>query len=119
MTRARARARGAADPFAVPSVVVVYLREPPAKLWGVLRSLDLNGAALEGVDLRSFDDWLSGVAAREIGPGDCSLAFYPMARIEKILLDRGSEASPSLGDQFRARVGVGIVQFLSKGARRR
>ena len=42
--------------------VLLYLREPQEKLWGVLRRLDPSGVALEGIDLASFDDWVAPVS---------------------------------------------------------
>ena len=99
-------------PFAAGSAVVVYLREPLAKFWGVVRSIDQTGVVVEGVDLRSFDEFVRGAASGEISPHDVTMAFYPLPRVEKILLDRGSESAPSLVDQFRARVGFGLAEFL-------
>jgi len=100
--------------FAAGSVVVLYLLDPPGKVWGVLRSLDATGVAVEGIDLRSFDETLRGLLAGEIQAHDLSLAFYPLSRVEKILLDRGTEAAPSLEDQFRKRVGMSLAEFLSR-----
>lgn len=100
--------------FAPGTVVVAYLSEPRAKIWGVLRTLDGTGITIEGIDLRSFEECLRGVAAKEIHPADISLAFYPIARVEKILVDRGSDDVPSLEEQFTSRVGVGLVEFLSR-----
>jgi len=99
--------------FLPGTVVVVYLLEPRGKMWGVLRSLDSTGLTIEGIDLRSFDECLRGVAAKEIHPADISLAFYPIGRVEKILVDRGSDDVPSLEVQFTARVGVGLAEFLT------
>jgi hypothetical protein len=107
---------GSKSAFSAGSVVVLYLREPPGKIWGVIRSLDATGASVEGVDLRSFEEFLRGVASKEIGPHDLSLAFYPLLRVDKILLDRGSDNAPSLQDQFRARVGMDLIRFLGAGS---
>jgi hypothetical protein len=100
--------------FEPGTVVVVYLSEPRGKIWGVLRALDASGVTIEGIDLRSFEECLRGVAAKEIHPADISLAFYPIGRVEKILVDRGSDDVPSLQEQFTARVGVGLAEFLSR-----
>jgi len=100
--------------FQPGTVVVAYLAEPREKIWGVVRALDATGLTMEGIDLRSFDECLRGVAAKEIHPNDISLAFYPMSRVEKVLVDRGSDDVPSLGDQFASRVGVGLAEFLRR-----
>jgi hypothetical protein len=100
--------------FKPGTVVVVYLASPREKIWGVVRALDATGVTVEGIDLRSFDECLRGVAAKEIHPADISLAFYPMSRVEKVLVDRGSDDVPSLEEQFASRVGVGLLEFLSR-----
>lgn len=96
------------------AVVVLYVADPPSKIWGILRSIDAVGVAVEGIDLRSFDDWVRGVVASELGPRDASAAFYPLSRVSKIILDQGTDAAPSLQDQFRARVGKTIHEFLGR-----
>jgi methylmalonyl-CoA epimerase len=95
------------------SVVVLYLDEPPSKIWGVLRSLDATGVAIEGIDLRSHEEWMRGVLSSELTSRDVSVSFYPLGRVTKILLDRGTEAAPSLQDQFLARTGRRIQEFLA------
>lgn len=117
MKKPAVRKAGGRETFGVDSIVVLYLREPPAKVWGVIRSLDGTGVAVEGVDLRSFDELLRGASSGEMGPADLSLAFYPLGRVEKILMDRGTEAAPSLTDQFRARLGKGLVEYLKAAPR--
>ncbi|HZE89408.1 MAG TPA: hypothetical protein VE404_07675 [Verrucomicrobiae bacterium] len=105
--------------FAPGTMVVVYLGAPREKIWGVLRTLDGMGITIEGIDLRSFDECLRGVAAKEIHPADISLAFFPIGRVEKILVDRGSDDVPSMEEQFTSRVGVGLAQFLARGEPKR
>lgn len=104
--------KGEGRPFDPGAVVVVYLSDPPAKMWGILRSLDATGVALEGIDVRSFDDFATGVAGGDMVAADLSLVFYPLARVEKILADRGTESAPSLSDQFRARVGISLPELV-------
>jgi len=106
-----------ASAFLPGETVLAYLREPQEKLWGVLRGLDGAGLLLEGVDLGSFDDWVAQLergAESAVGP---SVLFFPMARVEKILLDRPSGTLPSLADRFRARVGVSVQQVLGGAGR--
>jgi methylmalonyl-CoA/ethylmalonyl-CoA epimerase len=94
------------------SPTLVYLRDPQEKMWGVLRRLDASGVVLEGVDLGSFDDWVSQVERDEesvIGP---SVLFVPMGRVEKLLLDRSSGDLPSLSERFLRRTGRTIGEVL-------
>jgi hypothetical protein len=92
--------------------VLAYLREPTEKLWGVLRRLDPAGVTIEGVDLASFDDWVAQVERQEdavVGP---SILFVPMARVEKVLLDRPSGNLPSLAERFERRTGRRVQDVL-------
>jgi len=96
------------------AAVLAYLKEPNEKLWGVLRALDGNGLLLEGIDLASFDDWVAQVERRDEGAVGPSILFLPMARVEKILLDRPSGDLPSLAQRFRARTGLTVQQVLGE-----
>jgi methylmalonyl-CoA epimerase len=92
--------------------VLLYLREPQEKLWGVLRKIDTTGVVLEGIDLSSFDDWVAQVERGEdsiVGP---SVMFLPIGRLEKILLDRSSGGLPSLAERFLRRIGRTVQQVL-------
>lgn len=92
--------------------VLAYLREPQEKLWGILQRLDGAGLMLEGIDLTSFDDWMSQIERgeeRAVGP---SLLFIPTPRIEKILLDRASGELPSLAERFFQRIGRRVEEVL-------
>ena len=84
--------------------MLVYLRDPHEKMWGVLRERDVSGLTVEGMDLASFDAWTSQVERGEEGIAP-SLFFLPMARVERVLLDRGTPSLPSLSDDFLRRTG--------------
>lgn len=111
-------ARTAETRIAPGNPVLLYLRDPQEKLWGVLGRLDAAGAVLEGIDLGSFDDWVAQIERREesvVGP---SQLFVPMGRVEKILLDRSSGDLPSLAQRFERRTGrtvQAVVAELSGG----
>jgi methylmalonyl-CoA epimerase len=99
--------------------VLAYLREPSEKLWGVLRRIDPAGLTVEGVDLGSFDDWVAQVERQEepvVGP---SILFVPMARVEKVLLDRSSGNLPSLAERFERRTGRRVQDVLDAERRER
>lgn len=91
--------------------VLVYLREPQEKLWGVLRERDASGLTLEGMDLASFDAWTTQVERGEEGITPSTL-FLPMARVERLLLDRGTPSLPSLSEGFLRRTGRSVQSVL-------
>ena len=91
--------------------VLLYLRDPNEKMWGVLRERDVSGLTFEGMDLASFDAWTSQVERGEEGIAP-SLFFLPMARVERVLLDRGTPSLPSLSDGFLRRTGRTVQSVL-------
>jgi hypothetical protein len=92
--------------------VLVYLRDPHERMWGVLRERDASGVTVEGLDLTSFDAWTSQVERGEEGIAP-SLLFLPMARVERVLLDRGTPALPSLSENFLLRTGRTVQTVLA------
>ncbi|HKY32774.1 MAG TPA: hypothetical protein VJV23_09580 [Candidatus Polarisedimenticolia bacterium] len=98
-------------PFRSGALVVLYLHSPREKVWGVLKELTAAGVSVRGVDLRSFDDWLRGAGTAEGQGIAASMAFYPLARVEKILLD---EPEDGLGfdAQCAARTGRRAAELL-------
>ncbi len=94
-----------------PAVVIVYLQSPRERYWGVVRHLDGTGIVLQGMDLDSFDAWM-----RQIATGDeqvqLSTLFFPLLRVEKVLVDAPAGSAPSLAGQFEACVGRSLMQFL-------
>jgi methylmalonyl-CoA/ethylmalonyl-CoA epimerase len=91
--------------------VLVYLRDPHEKLWGVLRERDASGITVQGLDLASFDAWTAQVERGEEGITP-SVLFIPMTRVERLLLDRGTPALPSLSDGFLRRTGRTVQRAL-------
>jgi len=111
--RAPRAARGESE-LGPGSPVLLYLREPQERMWGVLRLLDATGVVLEGIDLASFDDWVAQVEREDpsiIGP---SVLFLPMLRLEKVLLDRTTGELPSLADRFKRRTGRTVLDVLDE-----
>ena len=92
--------------------VLVYLRDPHEKMWGVLRERDASGLTIEGLDLASFDAWTAQVERGESGITP-SVVFLPMARVERVLLDRGTPHLPSLSDGFLSRTGRTVQSELA------
>ncbi len=101
---------GAARPspgIAPGEAVLLYLKDPHEKLWGVLRERDASGVTVEGLDLASFDAWTAQVERHEQGITP-SVVFVPMSRVERILLDRGTPELPSLSERFFERTGRAV-----------
>jgi len=103
-----------ATTFAPGTVVIIYLQSPREKIWGELLELGPAGVAVRGLDLRAFDDWLRGVSNPEEQGIRPSCTFFPMARIEKILVDEPAEGAPSLDSQCVARSGLRLKQHLAR-----
>jgi methylmalonyl-CoA/ethylmalonyl-CoA epimerase len=116
LVEAAADAAGAWDEelIAPGAAVLVYLRDPQEKIWGVLRRLEGSGVVVEGIDLSSFDDWLAQIERGEdsvVGP---SVLYLPIVRVEKILLDRSTGDLPSLAERFERRIGRTVQQVVSE-----
>ena len=92
--------------------VIVYLREPKEKVWGLLLSILPSGLVVRGLDLRTFDDWLRQEArAEEPGIGLVTL-FYPMGRVERMERDESIGPIEGYADRFRREVGRSVRQIL-------
>ena len=94
------------------SIIVVSLMNPKEKVWGQMLSLNPAGITVRGVGLPSFDDFLRQIRAKEETTVGLSTTFYPMHRIERIVLDEPSGAIQSLADRFRETVGVSFHEYL-------
>lgn len=94
-----------------PQIVVVYLQNPRERYWGLVRAIDATGIVLQGTDLGGFDDWMRQVAdgAPNTTP---STMFFPLNRVEKVLVDSPSGDAPSLAQQFDRRIGRSLAAFL-------
>lgn len=88
------------------SIVLVHLREPREKLWGMLLSLEVPGLWIRGLDVNSFEDW-----ARQLGKGEDggiapTTVFVPHLRLEKLALDEPMPPVPSMGERFEQMAGM-------------
>ena len=94
--------------------MLVYLREPQEKLWGVLRRLDTTGVLLEGIDLSSFDDWMAQAASDEAPMLGLVSMFAPLSRVERIFRDEPVGPVASYAQRFERRVGCSVEAFLAE-----
>jgi len=97
------------------SAILLYLREPQEKMWGVLRRLDATGVTIEGLDLGSFDNWLTQFDhAGDDAISVPSIVFVPMGRVEKILLDCPCGGIPSLAQRAERRAGCSLAELMER-----
>lgn len=94
------------------SLVIVHLANPTEKFWGVLDRLDAFGLFLRGLNVSSFDDFLSQAASGEPLTLGLATMFVPMMRVERIFLDEQVGSVESYCQRFERRVGVPITTFL-------
>ena len=96
-------------------LVVLYLRDPREKAWGVLLKMETSGLWMKGIELEAFDDWVGELAAGgepSLGP---STFFVPLARVEKMVADRRTGQVPSLAERLEGRLGVPAQEVLDAG----
>ena len=96
------------------SVVVVYLREPREQVIGVLESLDAAGVTIRGLGLDSFEDWTGQTVRGEAAGLGPSQVFFPLLRVERIMLDESAGALPTFRDRFRQRTGLELADALAE-----
>lgn len=93
--------------------VIVSLGEPREKFWGLLDEINAAGISLRGIDLSSFDELLRMLLRGETGIYPATV-FFPLRRIERLLLDETNGALPSLQNQFEERTGRRFQDWLSE-----
>jgi hypothetical protein len=85
--------------------VVLYLRDPKEKVWGILGSLTPAGIVVRGLDLLVFEDWMRQEARGEEVLIGLTTLFYPMGRIERMERDETVGPLTSYADRFAVEVG--------------
>jgi len=94
------------------SIVIVNLQGPQERFFGRLLDVATHGVTVRGIDLNAFGDWMDDVTHREESGVQPNTVFFPMQRIEKIILDEGIGALPSLSDTFLTKVGSAVEEQL-------
>ena len=94
------------------ALVLAFLHSPKERVWGVLQGYDGGGVWVEGIDLDSFEDWARQIGRDQGASLGLSVMFYPLLRVEKILLDRTAPGQPSFADRFRDLVGIEVEEYL-------
>jgi hypothetical protein len=94
------------------SIVIVNLQEPRERFFGRLLDIATHGITVRGIDLNAFEDWMDHISHREESGVQPTTVFYPIHRIEKIILDEGIGAIPSLSDTFLTKIGAAVSEYL-------
>jgi hypothetical protein len=95
------------------SIVIVSLQTPREKVWGELIGLEAPGITVRGIDLNSFNDFITQVLHPEGDRVGLATLFFPMQRVERIALDEPSGSIPSLADVFEQKVGKSLKDYLT------
>jgi hypothetical protein len=96
----------------INNIVIVSLISPKEKMWGQILLLETQGVTVRGIDLESFDDFIRQVIKQEETAVGLNTVFFPMHRVERIMVDEPSGSIPSLSQRFHAKVGLTIQEFL-------
>jgi hypothetical protein len=96
--------------------VVISLHSPKEKLWGELGDISNAGVTLRGIDLSSFDDFVSQILHPDGDRMGLPTLFFPMLRIERIALDEARGSIPSLAEVFAKKVGRSLPDYLAQFA---
>ena len=94
------------------SIILAHLQNPTEKFWGVLLRLDPIGVQLRGLNVSSFDDWLSQAVSGETPTLAPATMFIPLARVERLFLDEEVGAVESYSQRFARRVGLTVEEYL-------
>ena len=94
------------------SLVIVHLRDPTEKFWGVLDRIDVVGVQLSGLNVSSFDDWMAQAASGNSPAIGLATMFVPLSRVERVFLDEQVGEVEGYYQRFERQVGVSVEAFL-------
>ena len=94
------------------SIVIINLQAPRERFFGRLLDISTAGVTVRGIDLNAFDDWMNCISDREESGVQPTTIFFPLHRVEKIILDEGIGVIPSLSDTFLTKVGSAVEDHL-------
>jgi hypothetical protein len=94
------------------SIVVVSLQSPKERFFGRLVAIMASGVTVRGIDLNAFNDWMNHINGHEESGVQPTTIFFPLHRVEKIILDEGIGAIPSLANTFLTKVGRAVGEYL-------
>ena len=99
----------------IHSIVIATLTSPKQRFLGKLLEITPAGITIRGVDLDAFEDWINHIAAKEESGVQASTTFFPLYRVEKMILDDSLGAIPSFSHAFLMRAGNPIEEYLENG----
>ncbi len=99
-------------PMKPNSFVIINLQTPSERFVGRLIEIGTAGVTLRGLDLGAFEDWMNDITQREESGVRPTTIFFPLHRVEKIMLDENLGGIPSLGNTFLTKVGSSVEKFL-------
>jgi hypothetical protein len=97
------------------SIVIISLTSPKEKIWGQILLLEAKGVTVRGIGIEAFDDFIRQVIQQEETGVSLNTIFFPMHRLERIIVDEPSGSIPSLSQRFHAKVGLTIQEYLGIG----
>ncbi|MFY9752675.1 MAG: hypothetical protein WBS18_11835 [Candidatus Acidiferrales bacterium] len=98
------------------SIVVVSLHTPKEKVWGEMLDMNVSGITVRGIDLTSFDDFVTQVLHPDGDRMGLPTLFFPMLRVERIALDEARGSIPSLAEMFERKTGRTLADYLAQFA---
>src|SRR5713226_6566907 len=96
------------------SIIIVSLHTQKDKCLCQLVSINPYGITMRGIDLNSFDHFISQINGPDSERTGLPTIFFPMNRVERVSLDESSGAIPSLSEMFARKVGRPISEYLSQ-----
>lgn len=98
------------------SIVIVSLHTPKEKVWGILLEINPSGVTMRGIDLNSFDHFISQINQLDAERVGLPTIFFPMTRVERISLDEPSGSIPSMSQIFHRKIGRSLTDYLAQFA---
>jgi hypothetical protein len=98
------------------SIVVISLHSPKEKIWGILLEINPSGVTIRGIDLNSFDHFVSQINQLDAERIGLPTVFFPMSRVERISLDEPSGSIPSMAEIFQRKIGRSLPEYLAQFA---
>ncbi|MGB8492851.1 MAG: hypothetical protein WCE53_00470 [Candidatus Acidiferrum sp.] len=98
------------------SIVIISLHSPKEKIWGILFDINPSGVTIRGIDLNSFDHFVSQINQLDAERVGLPTVFFPMTRIERISLDEPSGSIPSMAEIFERKIGRTLTDYLAQFA---
>jgi hypothetical protein len=98
------------------SIVIVSLHSPKEKVWGILLDINPSGVTVRGIDLNSFDLFVSQINQLDAERVGLPTVFFPMMRVERVSLDEPSGSIPSMEEIFQRKIGRSLFDYLAQFA---